>query len=58
MRLILLVVVPVCLTLLLAGCSKDKGIVAPDSFKALPSEGAKDKVEAPKVPAPPSGKNN
>jgi hypothetical protein len=56
MRLILSLVVPVCLTLLLAGCSKDKGIVAPDSFKAVPTEEAKGKVEAPKLPRPDGNK--
>jgi uncharacterized lipoprotein YbaY len=53
MRLILMVVVTACFTMLLAGCSKDKGIVAPENFTAQPSEAAKDTVKAPKLPPPP-----
>lgn len=53
MRLILTVLVSICFTFVLAGCSKDKGIKAPDSFSASPSEAAKDSVKAPKVPPPP-----
>jgi len=52
MRLILSVAVPVCFTLVLAGCSKDKGIVAPDSFKAQPSDTPKEKVMSPQIPKP------
>ncbi len=55
MRFIQLIVLPVCLLVLLAGCS-NKGIIPPDTatFKALPKDAAKDSVKSPKVPQPPS----
>ncbi len=58
MRLILSVVVPVCFTvLLLSGCSKDKGVVAPTNFSAMPGDSAeKNKVTSPKLPKPNGGK--
>jgi len=53
MRLILTVLISICFTFVLAGCSKDKGIKAPDNFSASPTDQAKDSVKAPKVPLPP-----
>ncbi len=53
MRLIQWASVLVCFTLLLAGCSKDRGIKAPDNFTVVPTDTPKDNVTAPKVPPPP-----
>jgi hypothetical protein len=47
MRLILMVIVPVYCVLLLNGCSKDKGIIAPDSTKV---ETKADKIVNPQIP--------
>jgi len=54
MRLILTVAVPVCFTfMLLSGCSKDKDVVAPTDFSAMPPDSAKNnKVSSPKLPPP------